>query len=110
MMQRNQDYGYTPRNYRLQVGNVTPKVLLGDALWNRRAKDEKTGKYTGEVTNVVMTCYYPGLGSQQVYLPAAFQMPKGINDLDDIELINPTGCFGQYNRFYVKADGIKLKA
>ncbi len=108
-MQRRQEYGYTQGNYEGQVGNINPLILLADPVWLRREKDDVTGKRTGKVLNTVLNCYYPGLGSQQIYLPAAFELPKGINDLDEIELINPTGYFGAYNRFYVRADGIKVK-
>lgn len=108
-MQGNREFGYSHANYLLQVGDTSPKLLLGDKPWKLRAKDAQTGKRTGEVENVVVTCYYPGLGSQKVYLPAAFELPTDINDMDDVELINPVGAFGRFNQVYVQADGLTRK-
>ena len=50
--------------------------------------------------------YYPGLGVQAVKFPADFELPKGVDDLSEVELDSPEACIVG-REIYVRASGLK---
>lgn len=100
--------GYTSDNYADISAGVTPIILLGDGL--RKRYVYVNDKKTNDIRNMIAMCYYPGHGIQQVFLPAAYtQFPKELEDMAEVELVNPTAYINRYGQVYVQADGLKAK-
>lgn len=109
-MQVRQFNGYNFQQYQLQFSGVTPRLLIGQGLEERLKFDSSTGRPVEphEVESQRATLYYPGLGVQYVKLPAGYVLPKGLEDMAEVELISPEACTVGRN-IYVRAEGIELK-
>lgn len=104
------DNGYSSKSYVMQFDNVVPRILMCDGVETRYKFDPDTNRpvSTGEVDSKRVWLYYPGLGIQALKLPADFKLPKDINDLDEIELINPEACIIGHD-IYVRATTLRGK-
>lgn len=102
--------GYSSQQYHMQFSGVTPRLLIGQGLEERLKFDSSTGRPVEprEVESQRATLYYPGLGVQNIKLPAGYVLPKGLDDLAEVELIKPEACTVGRN-IYVRAEGIELK-
>lgn len=102
--------GYSSQQYNAQFSGVTPRLLIGQGLETRLKFDQSTGRPVEphEVESQRATLYYPGLGVQYVKLPARYVLPKGLEDMAEVELISPEACTVGRN-IYVRAEGIELK-
>ena len=102
--------GYSSQQYQLQFSGVTPRLLIGQGLEERLKFNSSTGRPVEphEVESQRATLYYPGLGVQYVKLPAGYVLPKGLEDMAEVELISPEACTVGRN-IYVRAEGIELK-
>lgn len=102
--------GYSGQQYGLQLKGITPRVLIGRGLEPRLKFDQSTGRPVEphEVESQLLALYYPGEGVQTVKLPAGYTLPKGLEDMAEVELINPEACTVGRN-LYVRAEGIEVK-
>lgn len=102
--------GYSSQEYKMQFSGVTPRLLIGQGLEERLKFDSSTGRPVEprEVESQRATLYYPGLGVQNIKLPAGYVLPKALDDLAEVELISPEACTVGRN-IYVRAEGIELK-
>lgn len=109
-MQVRQFNGYSYQQYNMQFSGVTPRLLIGQGLEERLRFDSSTGRPVEphEIESQRATLYYPGLGIQNVKLPAEYVLPKDLGDLAEVELISPEACTVGRN-IYVRAEGIELK-
>lgn len=109
-MQVRQFNGYSFQQYNAQFSGVMPRLLIGQGLEERLKFDSSTGRPVEphEVESQRATLYYPGLGVQNVKLPAGYALPKGLDDMAEVALINPEACTVGRN-LYVRADGIESK-
>ena len=100
--------GYSPQIYTTQFGNSVPRILLGSGLEVRVKYDKETNRPvgTGKIDSKRGRLYYPGLGVQSVKLPADFEIPKGVEDLVEVELDSPEACIVG-REIYVRANGLK---
>lgn len=100
--------GYSPQIYTTQFGNSVPRILLGSGLEVRVKYDKETNRPvgTGEIDSNRGWLYYPGLGVQSVKLPADSEIPKGVEDLVEVELDSPEACIVG-REIYVRANGLK---
>ena len=99
--------GYKKQDYVDVFGTPMCRVLLGAGLDVRNVYDQSTKKYTNDVESVRMQVYWPEAGADWVRFPADFDLEsKKLEDLQEVELINPTACIVK-NKVYVKADDIK---
>lgn len=106
MQARNVNGGYSRDEYIKQTGGVIPQILIGSGPRARYSYDNENKIYTDTISSVEVDVYYPGLGVQIIKMPSKFQIPKGLEDLSDIELIDPEACVVG-RKLYVKAKGIK---
>lgn len=102
--------GYTAREYVVQFGTVVPRVLLGSGLEDRVKFDRETGRpvESGELESKRLWVYYPSMGVQSVKLPADFELPKGIEDLAEVDLEAPEACIVG-RELFVRAKGLKMR-
>lgn len=102
--------GYSKQTYVAQFGSIIPKILIGDGLETRLKFDPDTKRpvETGEIDSKRGWLYYPGLSVQSIKLPPNFSLPKTIDDLSDVELVNPEACIVGRN-VYVRAEGLTVK-
>lgn len=102
--------GYNPETYNAYFGKVNPIVLIGAGLEARVKFDRVTNRPvdTGEIDSKRINVYYPGMGIQAVKLPADYNLPDGIKDLSEVELVSPEACVVGRN-IYVRAKGLKAK-
>lgn len=109
-MQVRQFSGYSYQQYSMQFNGVTPRLLIGQGLEERLKFDSSTGRPVEphEVESQRATLYYPGLGVQNVKLPAEYVLPKGLDDLAEVELISPEACTVGRN-VYVRAEAVEPK-
>lgn len=109
MKLQNMKSGYMPQTYTEQFGTVIPRVLIGSGIEVRVKFDRETNRpvETGEIDNKRAWLYFPGLGVQAVKLPADFELPKGIDDLSEVELDAPEACIVG-REIYVRANGLKV--
>lgn len=100
--------GYMPQTYTAQFGNEFPRILIGSGLESRIKFDLETKRpvETGEIDSKRIMLYYPGLGVQAVKFPADFELPKGVDDLSEVELDSPEACIVG-REIYVRASGLK---
>lgn len=105
-----QTNGYSRQLYDTQLGGVTPRILIGDGPEIRLKFDQQTNHPVEphEEDSRRVTVYFVGLGTQQVKLPAGYTLPKDLEDLAEVELIDPQACTVGRN-LYVKAQGLKAK-
>ena len=106
MQARNVNGGYSKDEYNKQTGGVIPQILIGSGARIKYSFDNKKKIYTDTVSSVEIDVYYPGLGVQVIKMPADFKIPKNLEDLSEIELIDPEACVVN-RQLYVKAKGIK---
>ena len=106
MQARNNNNGYNTETYNEQTAGVIPQILIGSGPREKREYDEESKQYTNNIISVEIDVYYPGLGVQVVKLPKDFKMPKDLEDLSEVELIEPEACVVS-RRVYVRAKGIK---
>lgn len=103
--------GYTAETFKKYIGSPRCRILLGSGLEAKLKYDNEAGKYTGEVESTRLQCYFPNLGADWVKFPADFSLPEKkddlIDDLQEIELINPTACEVR-GQLYIKADKFKV--
>lgn len=98
--------GYKEETYRDQLAGVKPRLLMGAGPEPREKFDSQTKKPTGEIESMRIYVYYPGLGVQTVKLPENFKLPRGVEDLAEVDLISPEACVVNGN-IYVRAQGLK---
>ncbi|GET10013.1 MULTISPECIES: hypothetical protein [Ligilactobacillus] len=110
MKLQNMKSGYMPQTYTEQFGNVIPRVLIGSGIEVRVKFDRETNRpvETGEIDSKRAWLYFPGLGVQSVKLPADFELPKGVEDLAEVELELPEACIVG-REIYVRAKGLKTR-
>lgn len=106
MQARNNNTGYNAETYNEQTSGVIPQILIGSGPREKREYDEESKQYTNNIIGVEIDVYYPGLGVQVVKLPKDFKLPKNLEDLSEVELIEPEACVVS-RRVYVRAKGIK---
>lgn len=100
--------GYTSQTYDSQFKNVVPRILIGSGLESRLKFDPNTNRpvETGEIDSKRLWVYYPKLGIQSVKLPADYTLAKEIEDLSEVQLVNPEACIVG-REIYVRATGLK---
>lgn len=106
MQARKNNNGYNTETYNEQTSGVIPQILIGSGPREKREYDEESKQYTNNIISVEIDVYYPGLGVQVVKLPKDFKLPKDLEDLSEVELIEPEACVVS-RRVYVRAKGIK---
>lgn len=106
MQARNVNGGYSRDEYNKQTGGVIPQILIGSGPRPKYSYDNENKTYTDTISSVEIDVYYPGLGVQVVKMPKEFKIPKGLEDLSEIELIDPEACVVS-RKLYVRAKGIK---
>lgn len=103
--------GYTTETFKEFIGSPRCRILLGAGLEAKMKYDNETGKYTDEVESTRLQCYFPNLGADWVKFPADFSLPAKsddlIDDMQEIELINPTACEVR-GQVYIKAAEFKV--
>lgn len=104
-MRKRNNYGYSHEKYIDTVHDTKPIILLGDGLKERYVYEN--GVKTDKIKNMIAMSYYPELGTQKIFLPVAFEFPKGLKDMEEIELINPAAYTDTYGNVFVEADGLK---
>lgn len=102
--------GYSSQEYQKYFAHQVPRVLLGEGLEVRLKFDNTTGRPvdTGEIDSKRLWVYFPGMGVQTIKLPANYELSNTIEDMTEIELINPEACVVN-SRIYVRATGVKVK-
>lgn len=107
-MQISMTSGYSKQQYNAQLGDVTPRILIGDGLEERVKFDSKTNRPVEprKVESQRTWMYFPGLGIQAVKLPANYSLPNDIEDMAEVELESPEACIVN-RQLYVRAKGIK---
>ena len=98
--------GYSRDEYDRQTSGVIPQILIGSGPSTKYSFDNERKTYTDTVSSVEIDVYYPGLGVQVIKMPADFKIPKNLEDLSEIELIDPEACVVS-RKLYVRAKGIK---
>ena len=106
MQIRNVNGGYSKEEYNRQTSGVIPQILIGSGARKKYSYDDEKKTYTDTISSVEIDAYYPGLGVQVIKMPGDFKIPKGLEDLSEIELIDPEACVVS-RKLYVKAKGIK---
>lgn len=97
--------GYNKETYKKYFGELRWFATIGSGLQDVRKWDKNQKKYTDEVVAKALDLYVEKAGFQRVKFPTSFIL-NNIEELSEIELINPTACEVRGN-VYVKADGIK---
>lgn len=106
MQARNVNGGYSRDEYNKQTSSVIPQILIGSGIREKYFYDNENKTYTDTISSVEIDVYYPGLGVQVIKMPKDFKIPKNLEDLSEIELIEPEACVVN-RQLYVKAKGIK---
>lgn len=106
MQVRNINGGYSKEEYNRQTSGVIPQILIGSGPRIKYSFDNEKKTYTDTVSSVEVDVYYPGLGVQAIKMPTDFKIPKNLEDLSEIELIDPEACVVN-RKLYVRARGIK---
>lgn len=106
MQARNVNGGYSMEEYNRQTSGVIPQILIGSGPRAKYSFDNEKKTYTDTVSSVEIDVYYPGLGVQIIKMPKDFKIPKDLEDLSEIELIDPEACVVS-RKLYVRAKGIK---
>lgn len=97
--------GYSLELFKKDFGQRRWFATTGAGLQDVRAWDSAQKQYTDTVIAKALDLYVEGAGFQRVKFPTSFVL-SNINELSEIELVNPVACEVRGN-VYVKADGIK---
>lgn len=96
--------GYSAEKYRDLIGDNPVHVLIGSgAIKQPKFVD---GKPTDKIDATKLGIYIEGVGADTVKLPADFDLPTTIKDMDEVTLDNPEACEVK-NNVYFRASGIK---
>lgn len=98
--------GYSSQTFDTTFGTKKGVLLKGNGPRTVIKFDQATNKPTGEVINMKIDMYFLGMGVQEVKMPKGFSLTADVQDMQDVELVNPQACIIG-NNVYVKADGIK---
>ena len=94
--------GYTPETFQKDFAGRRWFATVGGGLQDVRAWDNDKKRYTDQVVAKAVDL---GAGFQRVKFPTSFTLAN-INELSEVELINPVACEVRGN-VYVKADGLR---